>query len=137
MELKLLFTEREKLLKTLRIIGSTSEGIGYIPKEAMDDVLKINKVVVKQLQKAIEKVEQKMKEIIQSNEQLKLQNELIQSIPGVGPQTALYIILVTNRFSPSKTGDKWLVMQEWLHLNTVRAVLLKEGQRSIIWQIKN
>ncbi|WP_281635805.1 IS110 family transposase [Flavobacterium marginilacus] len=98
MELKLLFTEREKLLKTLRIIGSTSEGIGYIPKEAMDDVLKINKVVVKQLQKAIEKVEQKMKEIIQSNEQLKLQNELIQSIPGVGPQTALYIILVTKSF---------------------------------------
>nr|WP_123922101.1 transposase [Flavobacterium sp. LM4] len=88
----------KKLLKSLRIIGSTSEGIGYIPKEAMGDVLKINKVVIKQLQKAIEKVERKMKEIIQSNEQLKLQNELIQSIPGVGPQTALYIILVTKSF---------------------------------------
>jgi len=68
------------------------------PKKLWGDVLKINKVVIKQLQKAIEKVERKMKEIIQSDEQLKLQNELIQSIPGVGPQTALYIILVTKSF---------------------------------------
>lgn len=39
-----------------------------------------------------------MLEIISENEQLKQQNELIQSIPGIGPQTALYLIWVTKSF---------------------------------------
>jgi transposase len=97
-ELKLLFTEREKLMKSLRIIDSTKEGIGYIPKEAMRNVLKINTITIKQLKKAILKIENEMKRIISENEQLKVQNDLIQSIPGVGPQTALYLILVTKSF---------------------------------------
>lgn len=97
-ELKLLFTEREKLMKSLKILDSTKEGIGYIPKEAMINVLKINGSIIKQLKKAILKIECEMKRIISENEQLKIQNELIQSIPGVGPQTALYMILVTKSF---------------------------------------
>ncbi len=104
MELKLLFTEREKLMKALQILDSTKEGIGYIPKEATGNVLKINTVVVKQLKKAIAKIELEMKRIISENEQIKIQNELIQSIPGVGPQTALYIILVTKSF---QSFDNW------------------------------
>lgn len=103
-ELKLLFAEREKLMKSLRILDSTKEGIGYIPKEAMRNVLKINAAATNQLKKAILKIECEMNRIISENEQLKIQNELIQSIPGVGPQTALYIILVTKSF---QSFDNW------------------------------
>lgn len=103
-ELKLLFAEREKLMKSLRILDSTKEGIGYIPKEAMRNVLKINAKVINQIKKAISKIECEMKRIISENEQLKIQNDLIQSIPGVGPQTALYLILVTKAF---QSFDNW------------------------------
>lgn len=103
-ELKLLFAEREKLMKSLRILDSTKEGIGYIPKEAMRNVLKINANVINQIKKAISKIECEMKRIISENEQLKIQNDLIQSIPGVGPQTALYLILVTKAF---QSFDNW------------------------------
>jgi transposase len=98
LELKILFTEREKLIKSLQILDTTKEGVGYIPKEVMSNVLKINCLAVKQLRKSIDKIELEMKRILSENDQLKKQNELIQSIPGVGPQTALYIILVTKSF---------------------------------------
>lgn len=97
--LKLLFTEREKLMKTLAIMSKTSENEGFVPKEALCEVLKINKQIIKQIKAAIKKTEDKMQEIIAKNEELKKQNELIQTIPGVGPQTALYIILITKSFN--------------------------------------
>jgi transposase len=96
--LKLLFTEREKLMKTLAIMSKTSENEGFVPKEALCEVLKINKQMIKQIKAAIKKTEDKMQEIIAKNEELKTQNELIQTIPGVGPQTALYLILITKSF---------------------------------------
>lgn len=98
MSLKLLFTEREKLMKTLRIMDSTNENQGFVPKESLKETLKINRIIIKQISAAIKKVEDKMQEIIISNPELQKQNELIQSIPGVGPQTALYMILITKSF---------------------------------------
>lgn len=98
MSLKLLFTEREKLMKTLRIMESTKENQGFVPKECLKETLKINRSVTKQISSAIKKVQDKMQEIINSNPEFQKQNELIQSIPGVGPQTALYMILITKSF---------------------------------------
>lgn len=104
LSLKLLFTEREKLMKTLSIMIKTSENEGFIPKEALKDVLKFNKAFIKQIKATIKKVEDKMQEIITENQEMKKQNELIQSIPGVGPQTALYLILITKSFN---SFDNW------------------------------
>ena len=98
LELKLLFTEREKLLKATRLMESTQEGIGYLPKEVLVKTLKLNKNIVKQLKTAITKVDNTIKQIIEENEAVKKQFELIQSQPGIGPQTALYLILVTKSF---------------------------------------
>lgn len=42
MEFKLLFTEREKLLKAIHIFESTQEGRGYLLKEVLRETLKIN-----------------------------------------------------------------------------------------------
>lgn len=104
LSLKLLFTEREKLMKTLSIMSKTSENEGFVPNSALKDVLKINKAFIKQIKAAIKKTEDKMQQIIAENEAFKKQNELIQSIPGVGPQTALYLILTTKSFH---SFDNW------------------------------
>jgi transposase len=98
MELKLLFTEREKVLKAITILSSTKEGIGFIPSEIMKSTLKINQSCLKELKKCLSKIEAKMSNLISNDEVLNHQNTLIQSIPGIGPQTAMYLILVTKSF---------------------------------------
>lgn len=98
MELKLLFTEREKVLKALSALENTREGEGFLPKEIMKSVLKINRGNIRQLQKSLKQLDEKMLELINANDTFKQQNELIQSMPGVGPQTATYLIIVTKAF---------------------------------------
>jgi transposase len=104
MELKLLFTEREKVMKALLLLETTKEGIGFIPKGIMKNVLKINKGNLIHLQRSLKLLEQKMQEIIASNETIKQQDKIIQSIPGVGPQTSLYLIIATKAF---QSFDNW------------------------------
>lgn len=98
MQLKLLFTEREKVLKALHLLESTMEASGFIPKEIMDPVRRINAAGIRSLQKMIRQLEEKMREIVNSCEPIKQQEKLICSIPGVGPQTALYLIIATKNF---------------------------------------
>lgn len=99
LELRLLFSEREKLLKAIKLFESTQEIDGFIEKKLSRSVLSVNKRVLRQLKHELKEVEQKMKELIKSNQVMNKQNELIQSVCGVGPQTAIYIILTTKCFS--------------------------------------
>jgi transposase len=99
LRLKLLQTEREKVMKAIRLLSSTQEGEGYIPKDVMSAVAKINNSTIKQLEKVVTKLDKEMTALVKSNELLQKQFELITSIPGVGPQTAYYIITTTKSFS--------------------------------------
>ncbi len=98
MQLKLLFTEREKARKALHLLQSTMEASGFIPPEILQSVKKINAAGIRSLEKMIFQLDQKIKEIITSCEAIKKQEELICTIPGVGPQTALYLIIATKGF---------------------------------------
>ena len=104
MQLRLLFTEREKVLKALHLLESTMEASDFIPKAIMDSVRKINASGVRSLQKMLLELEEKMREIINSCEPIKQQQNLLCSIPGVGPQTALYLIIATKSFKTFKNS---------------------------------
>lgn len=107
MKLKLLFTEREKLMKAIKLLQSTQESVGYIPSEVMKSVLKINATAIKQLQRSLKKIEIEMQQIIKENDYLQQQYDLINSIPGVGSQTAIYLMIVTKGF---QSFDNWRQM---------------------------
>jgi transposase len=107
LELKVLIAERDKVVKAINQFKTTSENQGFMPVEVLKSVLKVNKTVIGQLQKALEKLEVKMKELIKANEQLSNQYELITSVPGVGPQTSMYMIAVTKGF---KSFENWRKM---------------------------
>lgn len=77
----------------------TSENINYLPKKVLSDVLKINTSTIKKLKSNLKKIEEKMQELISQSEDLKAKDSLIQSIPGVGPQTSIYLLLVTKGFT--------------------------------------
>lgn len=97
-QLKMLFTEREKLTRAIRLMDSTSENNGYLPDEILKEVVKINAKTVSLLKKQLKSIEQKMEEIVKQNEKIKEQYKLITSIPGVGKQTAYYLVITTKCF---------------------------------------
>lgn len=57
--------------------------------------------------KQIQKIEKEMENIVKNNGQLKQLYELITSIKGVGPQTALFLITYTNAFTKFKDARKF------------------------------
>ena len=106
-KLRLLFTEREKLLKSIQVFEATDEIKEFVDKGITKDALSINKKTLRHLYKILRETEQKMQEIIKSNQEMSKQNELIQTIPGVGPQTAIYLIISTKCF---KAFSNWRKM---------------------------
>ena len=63
-QLKLLFAEREKLVKSLLMFGNTKENENYTPKVVYKTVEVVNKKTIVFLKTALKAVEKKMKAII-------------------------------------------------------------------------
>ncbi|WP_026706160.1 IS110 family RNA-guided transposase [Flavobacterium soli] len=103
-ELKVLHSEREKIVKSIKLFGMTSENEIFIPKKIYKSTKRINAKIIKGLRKHLLDIEKQMKAIIIPNEELSNQFQLIKSIPGIGEQTALYIIITTKGF---KTFKNW------------------------------
>lgn len=98
-KIKLLYSEREKLVKAIQMFERTTENIGFLPKKLLNDLLKSNASTIKKLKTNLKKIDQKIQELISENESLKERDRLIQSIPGVGPQTSIYLLIVTRGFT--------------------------------------
>lgn len=97
-KLKILYAEREKALKSLMIVQTSKENADFVIQEVFTEISKINKGLVTAIKKSIKAIEDKMKKIIQSNQELQQQTKLLKSIPGIGEQTSLYLIITTKAF---------------------------------------
>ena len=76
----------------------TSENKDFISKDTFKVVASVNKTVVKQLKEAMKFIESKMLSIITSETKLQEQYNLVTSIPGIGMQTAIYLLIATKGF---------------------------------------
>ena len=103
-KLKILFTERTKMIKALLILETSKENKEFTRKEIYKEISGVNRALIKQIKTSIKKVEFKIKELIKSNEQLNKQDQLARSIPGIGAQTSTYLIIATKGFS---SFDNW------------------------------
>lgn len=99
LKIKILLSERNKLVKAFRALDSIKEYENNFPTAMIKDAIRINKKVILQLKKSIKEVDEKIENIVAENQEIKKQSELIQSIPGVGKQTAYQLICTTNGFS--------------------------------------
>lgn len=104
LKLKLLQTEREKFLKALLALKTTEENEGFLPKEVLQEVKKAHAIAQKALEKSLTLVEERINEIVQQHQLLQKQYQLITSVPGVGPRTAVYLITATRCF---KDFENW------------------------------
>ncbi len=98
-QLKLLFTQREKIQKAIVLFAQTKENEGYLPKEVFAVVKKQNQQQISHLGKALVKIDGQMLEIVKQDTVLHKQHELLTSIPGIGKQTALYLMITTRSFT--------------------------------------
>jgi transposase len=102
-KLKLLHTEREKVLKALLLLETTKENELFIPKSIYREVSKINQSTVNGLKKSLKEIDTRIQDLIKKNDKLEKQNKLIQTIPGIGKQTAIYFLIATKGFSTFKS----------------------------------
>ena len=103
-QLKLLFTYRDKLQKSIASFSRTSENKNFISDDVLKVVFSGNKKMIAELNKELKSVEKNMLDIIASEEELSIQYKLITALPGVGMQTAVYLIIVTKGF---ESFDNW------------------------------
>jgi len=105
-KLKLLQSEREKVMECIKQLSTTSENKGFYPKEYTKNLFKINEKCIEGLKKTLDAIELEIKSIIEQNKDIQHQMKIITSIPGIGPNTALYLIIATNQFHNFKEWRK-------------------------------
>lgn len=79
---------------------------GFIPKEISKEYSRACHSSIKALEKDIKNVDKQIDQIIASDEQLNRLFNQITSVQGVGPQTALELIITTNEFKNINEAKK-------------------------------
>lgn len=102
--IKLLLTEREKLVKAILLFRSTKEDISFLPKDIIATTHNLNQKTLQLLKKQLTSIEQEISLIVKENETISNQIELAKSVPGIGPQTALKLVVLTKCFSSFKNS---------------------------------
>lgn len=103
LQLRLLLAEREKLVKAIAIFFSTNENKKFLPKELLQELLKHNSKTILILKKQLQAIDKLIESIVNNNMVFKQQDELLQSIPGIGKQTSIILIAYTQAFTLFKT----------------------------------
>jgi len=98
-ELRLLLAEREKIVKTIAVFSTTMENKKFLSKEVLKATLKHNAGTITFLKKQLQAIDQLIDDVVQRNEIFRQQNDLLQSIPGIGNQTAVILIAYTQAFT--------------------------------------
>ncbi|MEM0932375.1 MAG: IS110 family transposase [Bacteroidota bacterium] len=98
-KLKVLYTQRDKIVATISSFGNNREMEAFLPKTVIAELASSTKDIIKNLRKNLKKIEKQILEVIEADTSLKEKYRLAMSVPGVGPQTATYILIVTKGFT--------------------------------------
>ena len=96
-DLQTLEALRKRLVKTKVLLEVSANELNEC--EMTDFIQDKTKDVVDQIKQKISEVEKKIKELIQQNEEVNNQYKLCLSVPGIGPQTAVMLIIFTRCFT--------------------------------------
>jgi len=107
-EIKRLLTLRQRLVKQRAgFEGALKEYKHFLKRKDNELLFGVHERMIKELSGQIEKLDKELSQIIKKDDQLKKMYELIISIKGVGPQTALFAIALTNGFTLFKEWRKF------------------------------
>jgi transposase len=94
--LRVLFSQRERLVDMHRQLQLGAQSLSGYAKELTGDVVKQNEALMKTLAAQIKAVDKALKESLKQDPELHHKAQLIQSVPGVGLQTAVYLLIVSR-----------------------------------------
>ena len=104
-QIKRLLSLREKLVKQCAGYKATLKEYKHFLKREENEILfHVHEKMIVELSKQINKLDGQLNDIIAHNKSLKQMYELLVSIKGIGPQTALFVIAFTNGFT---RFDSW------------------------------
>lgn len=99
-KLQVLLGQRERLLKCKVTIQTASkENSAFLDKATMKTTHAQNKRMIAYINKEIKKVDVHLEQLITSDVKASHVYQLINSVPGVGPQTAYHLMLATRCFT--------------------------------------
>ena len=106
--LQRLHSTRERLVKTRAsyMTAVNEEREAYKLKDT-DIVIAAQLKVIKSLDQQIQKLEAEIKAIVQSDKEINKNNQLLQSVKGVGPVVALATIIKTGNFTKFTNARKF------------------------------
>jgi len=110
MKLKMLTAHRERVLKQILNIEKVSGELEYtMENDLISEIIEDHKEVLQVLKVQLKKVEKMIVDHIHDQPMVLKNYELIQSVPGVGVQVAMHMILCTHNFQritdPRKFGS--------------------------------
>jgi transposase len=100
--------QREKLLKVKHQLGvGQGDSKLFMDKSLSKMMAEVVKKPLEEVNKAIKVIDNKIKAVIQSDEQMHPLVKLITSVPGVGIVTAVKIVITTNEFKDINDPRKY------------------------------
>jgi transposase len=107
LQLKDLMASRSKLLNQLNSNKSYLKELKAVNDKQVQAALeKAYKTAIAGLAKSIKDIEQLIKNIIASSEAFRTNYQLLQTVPGIGHLTAVYLICCTNNFAGKISGKQ-------------------------------
>lgn len=98
-QLKALVGLRSRLIDAkVQLETPIKEQNDFIERSIQKQLLAVTKNSIEAIEKDIKKVDKQIKDIIDNDNDLKNNYELITSISGIGPVTAVYVMVATNEF---------------------------------------
>jgi len=107
LKLKDLLTARTKLLIQMNAIRTWLKELKLAgDKEAQKLIEKTHKAALEGLKKSITMLQAAIKQIIEADSSIKVNYDLLLTVPGIGQLTAVYLICCTNNFVCKITGKQ-------------------------------
>jgi transposase len=107
-QIKRLLSLREKLVKQRSgYKAALGEYKLFLKRKENKSLFEVHEKMIVELTKQIEKIEKQLYDTIKNDGQLKRMYDLLISIKGIGPQTAMFMIAFTNGFTLFDTWRKF------------------------------
>lgn len=106
-KIKLMVSLRERVLKAKKMFAAaSSEACSMTQREVHLELKKVSEKIVRDLQKRMKYVEQKLEELLKEDEQIHQNYKFATSVQGVGKILAYHLIITTNNFSQLNNPKK-------------------------------
>jgi transposase len=96
LRLKALFAQRERRVDMHRQLQLAVQSLKGYAQELVGDIKKQNEALLKTLSQQIQSMDKALRQCLKDDEVLQAKATLIQSVPGVGMQTAVYFLIVSR-----------------------------------------